>query len=262
MRLEGKVAVITGAGRGIAKGIAELFATEGAAVVVDDVVDEKGLEVVAGIEAAGGKAIYVNCDVSQKGQVKGMFDEAERTFGKVDVLVNSAIPGPDEILDDGWRTVEVSFRGTYLCTLEAIERMKKVGGGSVISLSSVNAFAAFGDVPIYAGVKAAIIGMMRTFAVSQGKHQIRFNAICPGSIVTEAWSRLLKKEPEIFERIAKLYPMGKLGEPIDVAYAAVYLASDESRFSTGSVFVIDGGLTAGIQDFHGEEEVEGKTKNC
>lgn len=254
MRLKDKVAVVTGAGRGIGKATALRFAEEGAAVIVDDIVPERGQAVADEILAKGGHARFCLCDVSKADQIKQMFDEAEATFGKVNVLVNNAIPETKAVMGDDWRVVEVGFRGTYLCTLEAIEKMKKIGGGSVITVSSVNALAGFGDIPIYAGVKAGVIGMMRTFALSYGKYQIRFNAICPGTIVTEIWGPMIEAEPGILERLKNLYPMGRLGKPSDIANAALFLASDESEFATGSVFIIDGGITTGLKGFHGGDK--------
>ncbi|MBI2194507.1 MAG: SDR family oxidoreductase [Planctomycetes bacterium] len=250
-RLQGKVAVVTGGGRGIGKATAMLFAEEGAAVVVDDIVAERARAVAAEIEAKGGTARAAACDVSKRDQVKVMLDEAEAAFGQVNILVNNAIPETQAVMSDDWRVVEVGLGGTYFCTLEAIEKMKKAGGGSVVSISSVNALAGFGDIPIYAGVKAGVIGMMRTFALSYGKHQIRFNTICPGTVVTEIWGPMIEKEPGILDRLRKLYPMGKLGKPLDIARAALFLASDESDYATGGVFIIDGGITTGLMGFHG-----------
>lgn len=249
MRLQDKVAIITGAGGGIGGMMARMFAAEGAAVVVGEINEESGSKVVEDIQAAGGQAILALCDVSQPIQVKHMFDDAEGTFGKVDVLVNNAMSSGESILANDWEVVEVGFRGTYLCTEAAIEKMKKIGGGSIVSISSVNALGGFGPVPIYGGVKAGVIGMMRTYAISQGKHQIRFNCICPGTVVTEIWNDLIEREPGILERISSFYPMGKLGKPEDIAQAAIYLASDESQYTNGGVMVVDGGVTAGVNHF-------------
>ncbi len=250
MRLPEKVAIVTGAARGIGKGIAKRFAQEGAKVVVNDINDEQGQQTVEEIRAEGGEAIYCHADVSDEGQVKGMIQATVDAFGKLDVLVCNAVCATEDILKDNLEAnLRVNVQGTYLCCLHAIPLMKAAGGGSIIVISSVNALLGMQGIHAYSASKAALIGLTRSLAVWHGRDNIRANVICPGTIQTEIWQPILREKPHIWDEIVAWYPLGRLGTVEDVANMALFLASDESSFVTGAVFVVDGGLTAGLLEF-------------
>ncbi len=250
MRLQGKVAIVTGAARGIGKGIAKRFALEGAKVVVNDIDDERGQQTVDEIKAEGGDAIYCHADVSEEEQVKAMMQMAVEAFGKLNVLVCNAVCATQDILNDHLdANLRVNVQGTYLCCLHAIPYMKAAGGGSIINISSVNALLGMQGIHAYSASKAAIIGLTRSLAVWHGRDNIRVNVICPGTIQTEIWEPILREKPHIWDEIVAWYPIGRLGTVDDVANMALFLASDESSFVTGAIFVVDGGLTAGLLEF-------------
>ena len=248
-RLEGKCAIITGSATGIGKATATLFAQEGARVVVSDV-DEAGRQVVEAIKGDGGEATFVKADVSQAVDAERMVDTAVRTYGRLDVLVNNAAVyrGDGSILtvaDETWnQIIGVNLKGTYLCCKFAIARMIETGGGSIVNLSSVNALMGL-SLTAYTASKGGVQALTRLLAVDFGSKGIRVNSICPGTIMTENTIAIYRERPGLAESVTRMYPMGKLGAPIDVAECALYLASDASSFVTGASFVVDGGLMAG-----------------
>lgn len=250
MRLEGKVAIVTGGARGIGRGIAKRFAKEGAQVVVNDINDEGGQRTVEEIRKEGGKAIYCHADVSDEGEVNGMMETTVKTFGKLNILVCNAVCATEDILRDNLEAnLRVNVQGTYLCCIHAIPYMKAAGGGSIITVSSVNALLGMQGIHAYSASKAAIIGLTRSIAVWHGRDNIRANIICPGTIQTEIWEPILRQRPQIWEELVAWYPIGRLGTVEDVANMALFLASDEASFVTGALFVVDGGLTAGLLEF-------------
>jgi 3-oxoacyl-[acyl-carrier protein] reductase len=245
VRLGGKVSIVTGAGSGIGRATAIRFAEEGSKVVVDDLNSPGGNETVARITRQGGKAFFVKADASNSEEVQSLINTAEQQYGPVDVLVNSAIPSNTAMADNRWDApVNVGLKGCWLCMQAAIKSMRKARSGSIINISSVNALMGFGNDHVYSGVKAGIIGMSRSLVGEVGKMGIRINCICPGTIVTEIWQPDIDRDPTLLERLSNLYPIGRLGKPEDVANLALFLASDESSCITGSVLIIDGGVTA------------------
>ena len=250
MRLKSKTAIVTGAGRGIGKAIAIRFAQEGATVIVDDVNDTLGTATAAAITEAGGSAMFINADVADADAAKRLIAATLAAYGKADILVNNAICSTADVLNNNWEAnLAVALRGTNHCTEAVIPAMQKVGGGSIVNIASVNGLIGLQGIHAYAAAKGGVIALTRSMAIAHGKDNIRINCICPGTIQTEVWEPMLERNPKILEEITQWYPLGRIGQPIDIANAALFLASDEANFATGTVLVIDGGLTAGNHQF-------------
>jgi NAD(P)-dependent dehydrogenase (short-subunit alcohol dehydrogenase family) len=249
-RLAGKIALITGAGGGIGSETACLFAREGASVVVNDVQAERAEAVLGRVRSEGGKAIAAVADISSSAQVEAMFRDAERAFGGIDILVNNAFFNLNDVTitdleESDWdRTIAVCLKGPYLCTKYALRMMRARGGGSVVTLSSVNALFGVGETA-YTAAKGGLISLMRLVAAEYGQYKIRSNVICPGTIETGICMEYWNQFPSGFSRLKEMYPLGRIGTPAEVASYALFLASDESSFVTGAVHLIDGGLLAG-----------------
>lgn len=249
-RLADKIALITGAAGAIGSEMARLFASEGAAVVVADILQAPAEAVAAEIEADGGKALAVTVDISSASQVDRMFQLTEEKFGGLDVLMNNAMysVGDTTIVDleeEIWdRTIDVCLKGPFLCTRRALPMIRARGGGSVITLSSVNALFGVGETA-YTAAKGGLISMMRLVAAEYGDWKIRSNIICPGTIETEACMDYWRRFPAGYAKLLDMYPLGRIGTTREVANYALFLASDESSFVNGAVHVIDGGLLAG-----------------
>lgn len=253
-RVEGKIAIVTGGASGIGKASCQILAKEGAQVAVTDIDDEKGQEVVQEIEKSGGIAMYWNLDTSDEEHVKKIFDEIEEEFGPVDVLVNNAgISGADKpthtVSREEWmKVISVNVNGVFYCTKHAVISMKESGGGSIINLSSIYGIVGAPDLPPYHASKGAVRVMSKTDALLYADDNIRVNSVHPGFIWTPLVEELGKESPggvdEFRKELDSLHPIGHVGEPEDIAYGILYLASDESKFVTGSELVIDGGYTA------------------
>jgi NAD(P)-dependent dehydrogenase (short-subunit alcohol dehydrogenase family) len=249
-RLAGKVALITGAGGGIGSETARLFASEGASVVVNDIRRDLAEGVVQVIRANGGNALAAVADISAGAQVEAMVQEADRTFGGLDILVNNAFFASNDVtlvdlLEADWdRTIAVCLKGPFLCTKNALRLMRKRRGGSIVTISSVNALFGIGETA-YTAAKGGLISLMRLVAAEYGEWNVRSNVICPGTISTEVCMDYWNQFPSGFQRLQQMYPLGRIGTPAEVASYALFLASDESSFVTGGVHVIDGGLLAG-----------------
>lgn len=250
MRLKDKVAVVTGAAGGIGSAICRRFAEEGGRVVMADINEKAARQLETELTQIGFQAWFRYCRVDSPTHVRSFFLEVERRYGGIDILINNAMCSNDDIHANRFdAVVNVGFRGAVLCTDMAIESMRRRGGGSIVNVSSVNGLGGFGDVHVYSGVKAGIIGYSRSLAVALGSDGIRVNAICPGTVETAAWDNVKATDPDIYERLRQKYPLGRLGKPVDIANAALFLASDEAAFVTGAVLVVDGGLTAGLPGF-------------
>jgi len=249
MRLEGKVALITGSGSGIGRATAERFAREGARVVVNDLHRERAEETVRRIQTAGGVALAIVADVSQSAAVSAMVAHALGVYGQIDVLVNNAgaaegddVRAIDEATWD-WN-LAVVLKSAYLCSRAVLPQMIERRSGAIVNISSVNGLVGLGE-EAYSAAKAGINVLTKNMAVKYGRYGIRVNAICPGTVRTPIWGPRLEKDPEIFERLAMWYPLGRVGEPEDIANAALFLASEEASWITGALLVVDGGLLAG-----------------
>jgi NAD(P)-dependent dehydrogenase (short-subunit alcohol dehydrogenase family) len=252
MRLQGKVAVVTGAAQGIGRQIALTYAREGARVVVGDVKDEGGETTVEEITTAGGSAIYRLCDVSSPEHVQSLIEAATSNFGRLDVLVNNAaawkggtvvdMPVADWELGRG-TILDAAF---YTCKY-AIPAMIAAGGGSIISISSVHGLLAARRSAAYEAAKGGLILLMKQVACDFGPQGIRANCICPGLIATEK-NRMAQEQPERARYNAEIYPVRRYGTPQDIANTALFLAGDEATFISGQAIAVDGGLTAQLQD--------------
>jgi len=249
-QLEGKVALITGAARGVGKAIAARFAREGAHVVIDDVDDAAGQAAAAAIAAEGGSVRYMHADIGKAQEVEALVASAVEAFGPVDILVNNALPPSRHVVNNDWDPlIDVCLKGPWLLMQAVLPNMIERRSGSIVNISSVNGLAGFGQEHVYSAAKAGLIGMSRSMATRYGQRGIRINVICPGSIVTDAWNLMLERDPGLHERLIGLYPIGRLGNPEDIAGAALYLAGPDAGFTTGSVMVVDGGITAGHTAF-------------
>ena len=250
MRLNNKISIVTGAGRGIGRAIALRFAEEGAKVVIDDVNDDIGNATVSAIIDAGGEALFISADVSDAAEAERLIARAVDAYGSVDILVNNAICSTADVLNNNWEAnLTVALQGTSHCSNAVIPVMQKAGGGSIINIASVNGLIGLHAIHAYSAAKGGVIALTRSMAVAHGKDNIRINCICPGTIQTEVWEPIIKRNPKILDEITPWYPLGRIRQPVDIANAALFLASDEASFATGAVFVIDGGLTAGNHQF-------------
>ncbi len=250
-RLDGKVALITGAASGMGKVAATLFAREGANVVVADVTDDAGTATVAEIEATGGRAIYVHADVSKAADADAMIAAATNRFGGLQVLYNNAgiFPADDgsvtETTEATWdRVMAINLKGVFFGCKYGVPAMLASGGGSIINVASFVALVGAATPQIaYTASKGGVLAMTREIAVEFARRGIRANALCPGPIETPLLQELLA-DPARRERRLVHIPLGRFGQAEEIANAALFLASDESSFITGSTFVVDGGITA------------------
>ena len=248
-RLPDTVALVTGGGSGIGRAIAERFAAEGARVVVADRNGDGAAETVDRIAAAGGEALAVTTDVTDGAAVAALAEAAESRFGRVDVLVNNAgFAVGDDILtmdEATWaRNLDVNLTGVYRCCRVILPGMLDRGRGAIVNVSSVNGLTGLGEEG-YAAAKAGLINLTQNLALKVGPQGVRVNALAPGTIRTPIWNDRLAADPAVFDRLVPWYPLGRIGEPDDVASAALFLASAEAAWITGVVLPVDGGLLAG-----------------
>lgn len=251
MRLQGKVAIITGAASGIGEATAKLFAVEGAQVVLADIDRLNGARVAHEITGRAGQALFVPTDVSTEADVQKMVQTAATTFGGVDVLVNNAgtyVTGKvHELTSDQWdQVMDVDLKGAFLCSKYAIPFMRARGKGSIIMTSSVDGLVAEPDLPVYCAAKAGLLGLVRAMAEDYGPDNIRVNAICPGVIDTPLNVKYFNELPnpeQARREYEAVHVLGRWGTTQEMAYCFLFLASDESSFVTGSSFVADGGMS-------------------
>lgn len=248
MRLENKVAIVTGAGSGIGRAIAQLFAKEGAKVVVADYQETTAQETVKMIMDAGGQAVSSLTDVSKADQVQAMISIAVEKFGGLDIMVNNAgvaTMGDVLAMDEAtWqKTIDIDLKGVFLGTKYAIPEMEKRGKGKIINTASIAGIVGFAGSSAYCAAKGGVVNLTRQTALDFAKKQICINTIAPGVIETNMTAEFIK-DPKMSAVLLAGIPIGRFGKPEDIAWGAVYLASDESNFMTGQVLVIDGGWTA------------------
>lgn len=253
MRLAGKVTVVTGTGSGIGKDIAERYAREGAKVVAASRRAVNGQLVVDDIVAAGGEAIFVQCDISSEADVKRLFDETIARYGRVDVLVNNAgvnfVCPFEECTPDAWdRVLNVDLRGTFLCCHQAIMEMLKIGeGGSIINIASNHTMAAVKGAVPYDAAKWGMVGMTKSLAIEFASRNIRVNVLSPGLIHTQIWEDILNAAPsheECIKHWNSNIPAARVGRCDEISSIAVFMASDECPYMTGANIVVDGGTSS------------------
>ena len=247
-RLKGKVALITGAGSGIGRAEAVLFAREGAKVIVADINEEKGKETVKEIISNGGEAVFMKLDVTDPKQWQEVVNKAIEQYGKVDILVNNAgiliSKSIEEMTIEEWdKVIKVNLYGTFYGCKFILPAMKRAGGGVIINTGSIMAFVAYPNEVSYEASKGAVRLLTKSVAIEYAKYNIRVNCLCPGNTRTpmnEPWL----KDPKLKEEILRPQIIKRFADPMEIAYGALFLASDESSFMTGADLVIDGGYTA------------------
>ena len=252
MRLEGKVALITGAGSGIGRAAAVRFAAEGARIVASDISEASAAETAAIVGESGGEATGLRGDVVSSSDAVAMVQAAVEAYGRLDVLLNSAgVSGRVEgaTHEAVWdKVIDVNLKGTYLVSWHAVPEMEKAGGGSIINIGSIMSLVGYpvgmgGGFNPYNASKGGVLQFTRNLAVDLARKKIRVNCICPGYVETNM-TRPLTENPESYEFLKERHPMGRLGQPEDIANAALFLASDEAAFVTGAPLIVDGGYTA------------------
>lgn len=251
MRLQNKVALITGAGSGIGRQTSVLFAAEGAKIVVVDINDDGGRETVQLVEQQGGQATYVHADVSKAADCEHMVQVAEERFGKLNVLFNNAgishASDDDAVAtdEDVWDlTMAINLKGVFLGCKYGIPALRRAGGGSIINTASFVALVGAATPQIaYTASKGGVLSMTRELATIHARENIRVNALCPGPLHTELLMKYLNTQEKKQRRLVHI-PMGRFGQAREIAQSVLFLASDESSFVTGSTFTVDGGITA------------------
>ena len=246
-RLQGKVAIVTGAGTGIGRAISFLFAREGAKVAVADIDVGAAEATVAEIAETGVSALAIEADVTEATGVENMMRATVTTYGHLDVLINNAGVGTDgdvvELPEKEWqRILDVNLKGVFLCCKYAIPAMKKSGGGSIVNIASTAAFVGGSVSCVYPASKAGVVALSKSTALRYAHNNIRVNCVCPGHVDTALTYTL--KDPKVKAALIRKYPLGRLGAPEEIANAVLFLASDEASFITGTELIVDGGYTA------------------
>ena len=252
MRLAGKVALITGAGSGIGRASAVRFAAEGARVVAADWKPDGGRKTVERIQATGGVALFVEADVSQESDVRRMVATAVDAYGRLDILLNNAAVQvfgtiPETPTSDWQRVLDVNLKGVFLGCKYALPQMIAQGGGCIVNMSSTLGFVGDPTMPAYGATKGGILAMSKAMAQAHGRQNVRVNCICPGDVDTPIVQEYFDQQADPAEarrRVASCYALGRIAQPEEIAEVALFLASDESSFLTGTAIIADGGLTS------------------
>ena len=249
-RVAGKVALITGGGSGIGRATAQVFAREGATVVVADIVAEGGEETVRLLKQAGGEATFVKTDVSRATEVQTLVQKAVETYGRLDCAFNNAgIEGVVQpTVDYGeahWdRVLAINLKGVWLCMKYELQQMLKQGGGAIVNTASVGGLVGLPGFSAYVAAKHGVNGLTKTAALEYAKAGIRVNAVCPGAIRTPMFERGARDNPGIEEQVVAMEPIGRMAAPAEVGEAVVWLCSDAASFVTGLPLAVDGGWVA------------------
>lgn len=266
MKLQDRVAFVTGGGSGIGRAICQLFAKEGAKIVAADLIPERALETAESIIAAGGVAMGIEIDVANAEKVALAVEAAVDRYGRIDILVNNAglsigdrITDFDEAMWD--LNMDVVLKGVYLCSKAVLPGMIERQTGTILNIGSVNGIMAIGE-SAYSAAKAGMVNLTQNMAIHYGDDNIRVNLIAPGTIRTPIWDKRLEADPTAFDQLTLWYPLGRVGLPADVAKAALFLCSDDASWITGVVLPVDGGISAGNyrlnKDLQGVREKPGR----
>jgi NAD(P)-dependent dehydrogenase (short-subunit alcohol dehydrogenase family) len=271
MRLKDKVTVVTGAGAGIGKSICEIFAKEGAKVVVSSRRESNGQPVADNIIKTGGEAIFIRCDVSIENEVKDLIDKTLDKYGRIDVLVNNAgvnfVKNFEAVAPEDWdRVINTDLRGTYLCSWYAIPPMLKQGKGNIVNITTVHTLACLPGAAPYDAAKWGVVGLTKSMAVEFASRNIRVNALSPGLIDTQIWDDIKAAAPDLDACLSfwkANIPSGRVGTPEEIAYTAVFLASDEASYITGANLLADGGMTSQLisQEPFKSKSLEGSSRD-
>ncbi len=244
--LQGKVALVTGAASGIGRSISEIYARDGAQVVVSDIDQEGGKETVERIQNAGGQAVFVAADVSQPSDCENLVAAALDEYGRLDIACNNAGIGGEQNLTadyslEGWKNViSINLSGVFYCMKYEIPAMLESGGGAIVNISSILGRVGFRTAPAYVSAKHGVLGLTKTAALEYGSENVRVNAVGPAFIKTPMISDL-EEDQETLQQLVGMHPVGRLGEPVEVAELVSWLSSDKASFVTGSYYPVDGG---------------------
>jgi NAD(P)-dependent dehydrogenase (short-subunit alcohol dehydrogenase family) len=248
---DGKVAIVTGGSFGIGRATAVAFAARGAKVIVADWLEDKEQTTLKQVKAAGGQAIFLTCDVSKSTDVQIMVEKTIATYGRLDFAFNNAgiegaTAGTHGCTEENWdKTIDINLKGTWLCMKYEIAHMLQQGKGAIVNCASVAGLIGFPGLPAYVASKHGVVGLTKTAALENAKQNIRINAVCPGVIHTAMIDRITGMDKEVEKQFISMEPVGRMGNPEEVAEAVMWLCSDAASFVTGHSMPVDGGWIAG-----------------